>query len=478
MFERRIQMGEGECLTLLEMASNVALGIWDEAEVLVRLRDGQEQDLTVETTETGPAVSARVGCEVRVPASLPVKVREVRGNMSVTGLSTLDAEQVRGNLKLSHVKESSIAEVYGNLRADGLSALAVVGTVFGDAGLKAVDTVDLQNVRGNLLAKGIDHLRASRIGGNLQAKEIGGALDADRVGGNALLKGIAGAVTLDQVAGNLTARNLTAGAKAPKIGGNLVLNGEIGTGCTYHFHARGNATLRLPEGTGAHVNLSAGGKILSSAALADERRDGNTLSGTMGDGGAEIAVEARGNIMLGGGEPQVGAELGEEISRQIEESLSAIDLEAIGRQVSEEMEAAMSRLQVKLESVDWDRIGVQTQRAVERAMEQMRRNVDRMAETASRHQERLERKMEAEKRRLEKRERRHQRAEERRKRVEVDVKDWAASGAPQAEDAEDAYRPVESEPDLDDERLSILRMVEQGQITPEEAEMLLDALQE
>jgi hypothetical protein len=32
------------------------------------------------------------------------------------------------------------------------------------------------------------------------------------------------------------------------------------------------------------------------------------------------------------------------------------------------------------------------------------------------------------------------------------------------------------EPDLEEERLTILRMVEQGQVTPEEAEMLLDAL--
>jgi hypothetical protein len=36
--------------------------------------------------------------------------------------------------------------------------------------------------------------------------------------------------------------------------------------------------------------------------------------------------------------------------------------------------------------------------------------------------------------------------------------------------------PTEFEPDLDQERLSILRMVEQGQITPQDAEMLLDAL--
>ena len=35
----------------------------------------------------------------------------------------------------------------------------------------------------------------------------------------------------------------------------------------------------------------------------------------------------------------------------------------------------------------------------------------------------------------------------------------------------------EPEPDRDQERLTILRMVEQGQITPKEAEMLLEALE-
>jgi hypothetical protein len=41
---------------------------------------------------------------------------------------------------------------------------------------------------------------------------------------------------------------------------------------------------------------------------------------------------------------------------------------------------------------------------------------------------------------------------------------------------EGATEPIEPELDLGEERLSILRMVEQGQISPQEAEMLLDAL--
>jgi hypothetical protein len=475
MFENRIQVTEGQVLTLLAMAGNVTLATWDQPDVLLRLRDGEETDLQVELTEAGPAVSARVSCDVQVPASLPVKIREAKANLQVTGVSDLDAEQVRGNLKLSDVAGASIAEVYGNLKADQTLSLRVAGTVFGSAALKGLDVADLQNVRGNLRIRGTDHLRASRIGGNLQATEMG-ALNVDQVGGNAMLKGISRAVTLGQVAGNLAAKNLSGGAKVPKIGGNLALNGEIGAGCTYHFQVRGNATLRLPPEASAHVALSAKGKIRSSVTMADQVQDGNTLSGTLGDGGAEIAVEARGNVMLGGGSPEAsagtGSELGEEISRQIEASLQAIDLEAIGHQVSEEMDAALSRLQVKLESVDWERIGVQSQRTVERAMEQMRRNMDRMVEKAARHQEKMERKVAREQHRLERLERRRQGAVGREHEVQVDVGDPAA-GAVYRDDG-----AAEPGPDLDEERLSILRMVEQGQIAPEEAEMLLDALQQ
>jgi hypothetical protein len=469
MYEKRIEIGEGQQLTLSKMAGTVSVSGWDESDVLLRLRDGEERDLTVEDTAEGPSVSARRSCEVRVPAAVAVKVRQARANLVVKGVDDLAGEQVRGNLKLRDVKQAAIAEVHGHLRASSVPSLRQTGTTYGSATLKDVQAADLQNVRGSLTAKAVDQLRASRIGGTLTAKEIGGPVEAEQVGGNATLKGIEGAVTLEQVAGNLVAKNLAGGARVPKIGGNLVLKGELGQGRTYHFIARGNAWLRLEEGTSAHMTLSTSGTIHSSVALADEQREGNTLTGTMGDGGAEVVVEARGNIILGSGEPGIRIELGEEISRQVEEGLAAIDLEAIGAQASEELNAAMSRLQVKLESVDWDQIGTQAQQAIERAMEHMQRDMDRTVERAARHQERLQRRLEREALRHERAERRRQRAETRRQAVEVTADEWAP------DESEEDYEPG---PDLDEERLSILRMVERGQITPEEGEMLLDALQE
>ncbi|MGD8472599.1 MAG: hypothetical protein PVH95_00660 [Anaerolineae bacterium] len=473
MFEQRIQIQEGESLTLSKMLGNASLTAWDETDVLIRLATGAEADLQVEQADGGPSVSARVTAEVYMPAAVPARVGEAKGNLSATGISSLAAQQVRGGLKLSDVGEASLTEVYGGVKARGLKSLSVVGTIFGSASLRNVENVDLQNVRGSLVAKSVGRLRGSRIGGSLTAKDVEGSLNVDEVGGNATLKNVGAEVHLGQVAGNLTAKNLTGGAKVLTIGGNLVLGGEIGPARSYHFDARGNAILRLPEEANASLTLTAGGKFIISTELTGEVREGRTLSGIIGDGGAEIAVEARGNVILGdkeGTRIEVGAGAAEEFVRQIEEGLSAIDLDAIGRQVGAEMEEAMSRLQVKLEGVDWETVGARAQQATERAMEQLQRNMDRMAARAARQQERFERKMEREKLRAMRRaEKRHMREG-----GEVEV-EFAMADDP----AEEPYEEYEAEPgpDLDEERLSILRMLEQGQIAPEEAEMLLDALQ-
>ncbi len=469
MYEKLIQMGEGQTLVLVEMEGDVSLDGWDSADVRFRLRDGREEDLSVEETETGLTVSARLPCEIWLPSHVQVVVQQALVNLKVKGIASLNAEQVRSDLRLSEVGEAVVAEIFGSLKANAVESLRVVGTVYGETALKAVANADVNNVRGNLVAKASNKLHVTRVSGNLTVKDMGGALNADQVGANAVLKAVQGPVSLDKVAGNLVATSLTGGAKVPTIGGNLVLNGELGAGCTYHFSARGNAMMRLSDDASAHLTLSAKGKIMSSMDLVDVEREEGRLIGTLGEGEAEVVVEASGNVMLGGGGGRgITIDLGEDFAWQMEEAMRAIDLEGIGRRVNEEMDEAMSRLQVKLEGVDWERIGLQTQQAVERAMERMRENMDRVVEKAARHQERLERRAEKAARRLERIELRAQRAEQRRSAARVGVENWPSG---------DGTKVGAPEPDVDEERLSILRMVEQGQITPEEAEMLLDALQ-
>jgi len=481
MIEKQIPLAEGAQVTLLEMAGDLKVSGWDEAYVQVELDSDEEEDLLVGESPNGPELSARTSCEVWVPTGVPVTVRQAMGNMKVREVqAAFKAEQVSGDLRLNDMGEVVIDTVHGNLKAGGLSSLQVVDVVAGNASIRSMKHANLRVVHGNLRAKALDRLQVVLVAGELVVKDVEGPVNAEQVHGSAVLKDVGGMVVIDKVAGNLVGRDLLGGVKASEIGGNLVLNGDLGSGCTYQFRVGGNAVLKLADDANASVSLKAGGRVASSAALAGEERTGNTLSGTLGDGGTELAVEAGGNVVLGRGQVSwhedeeelceeaedelewCGAALGAEISRQVEDSLRAIDVEAIERKAREAIERAMVQMRVKLEAIDWQRVGYQAEAAMERSLGQMQRELDRLSEKTARQQEKMQR-------RAEQRERQAERLAERQRRQagRVHTVAWQA-GQPKP-----APAPA---PSFDEERLSILTMVEQGQISIQEAETLLDAL--
>jgi len=486
MIEKQIPLAEGAQVTLLEMAGDLKVSGWDEAYVQVELDGDEEKDLRVGESPSGVELSARTSCEVYVPAGAPVTIRQAMGNVKVKEVQAVfKTEQVHGDLRLSDMGEVVIDTAHGNLKAGDLSTLRVTDVVSGNATIKSMESADLRAVQGNLQAKALGRLQVGRVAGDLVAKDVEGPVSAEQADGNAMLKDIGGMVTIDKVGGNLVARDLLGGVRAGRVGGNLVLSGDLGSGCTYQFRAGGNAALKLADDANASVTLKAGGRVVSTAALAEEVRTENSLSGILGDGGSEVTVEAGGNVILGypgrvswhedeeglweeaeDERGPCGISLGDEISRQVEESLRAIDVEAISRKAGEEIERAMAQMRAKLESIDWARVGHHAEGAMERALGQMQRELDRMSEKAARQQEKMQRAAEQRQRQAERHAER-QAEQQRRPAARAHTVTWQA-GQP---------RPTPAPaPSFDEERLSILTMVEQGQITIQEAETLLDAL--
>jgi hypothetical protein len=189
----------------------------------------------------------------------------------------------------------------------------------------------------------------------------------------------------------------------------------------------------------------------------------------MGDGDAELILSAYGNVMLSSLPPdwdlgELEFELGEDYDG-ISETLS----EQIARQVEAQMEYIEQQLESQLDNLS-TRIGgiglsaEQAERIAQRAQEASDRARVRADERIQRAQEKMERKLEAARRRAEIKARAAERAaRDRRKRPEST--DWMAA----------SRTPVE--PVSDEERLMILQLLEQGKITPSEAEQLLAALE-
>ena len=282
-------------------------------------------------------------------------------------------------------------------------------------------------------------IRAVR--GNLKVEGMQGPAAIGDTYGNVDLRGV-GSVALEQVFGNLSARQVAGSLETERVQGNVHLGPPFSPGATYNLNASGNLTVRLPADASLRLALCAGGKVRSRVpGLALEEVDGETR-GVLGAGEASLEARAGGNISL---QP-----LGP--GRVMPESAEfdfAADLEEMGAQIEAQVAGALAEMEVRLAEslgrIDSEKI----RRQMEQAAEKTRRKAEQAAGRARQTAER-----EAEKARLraERAERRWQRASGRRPRPK-------------------------REPATDEERMQVLRLVEEGKVTPEQAADLLAALE-
>jgi hypothetical protein len=319
----------------------------------------------------------------------------------------------------------TIGAVMGNLKVEGVKGQINVETVYGNATLRAVGPTVLGQTFGGL--------RVRRATGDLQAQVTRG---------DARIRHLAGSLSMERVDGNLTVDGLEGELNAGEVQGNVRLGALFSPGQTHRVKASGNVAVYVPVDAGLSLSIQADGNVRSSlpGLILEETDDG--LQGVLGDGEASLEARAKGNVSLRlmSSEEDVG-----EIPLDF-----VADLEGIGGQIEARISEAMAQMEVRLEEslgrIDSEQIRLDMERVKEQAMR-------RTEEAAKRTRRVAEREAERARMRAERAERRWRRASGRKER-----------------------RP-RREPATDEERMRVLRMVEEGKLTPEQAAELLAALE-
>jgi hypothetical protein len=316
--------------------------------------------------------------------------------------------------------------VRGNLRVESVEAPVTIRTIHGNVILRAVGPTALEQTFGNL--------RVHQMRGDLQAQVTRG---------NAQVRQVEGSLSMNQVDGNLMADGIEDGLAVEQVRGNVRLRAPFSSGHNYRLSANGNLVAYVPADASLRLVLRARGGVRSSIpGLTLEEEDGE-MRGALGAAEASLEAQVGGNISLrswGAGEvPQV-------------EGMSfdyMADLEGLGAQIEAHIAAAMAEMEGRLDEslgrIDGEQIRLQMERAKEQALRTAGRAAERARQEAEREAERA-------RLRAERAERRWQRASGRRSRPK-------------------------REPIADEERMRVLRMVEEGKITPEQAADLLTALE-
>jgi hypothetical protein len=297
---------------------------------------------------------------------------------------TLDDRQ---HLRVERVRRDLRVELHDQdeVRLRSGSKATEVADLDGVIVIKSPDSLHLQippdcilevgQVGGDLSFKGLERdCHISQIGGNARFENCAGLL-VDRIGGDSLARFIRGGVSFKAVGGDVVFEGVTGQVKISGAGGDVILgqvDGEI------QVAVGGEATISQKAGLKGPVDLSAGGDVYcrlpASASIAADLTAGGELkiTGTnapkvewgqasfeVAGGDYKLSIEAGGDLWLAFGESAQAALQPEDIGATIAAK--------VGEKIAE-MEAALTAMGAELDGVSSELISSRVQKIVNRAV--------------------------------------------------------------------------------------------------------------
>jgi len=347
------------------------------------------------------------------------------------------------------------------------AAKVQIQTAYGAARVRQLtESLLIEDVHGQLEVRETGGIQVERTYGSLRARQIDGDLVAEHINGNVYGRSILGKCILGEVNGNVEIRDVIADVQI-NANGNVKLELRSLGGESYALDVDGNLHLRLPANADAQVTFHSDSDMIRIK-LPDTSRtvQESTYELTLGSGGRQIALRAGGAIYFSASDEWETEEEGEEFT-QLPDDFGDQIAEMIESQLEEQMEMMNRQLNEQFDRLS-NSIGKKglSDEEMETIMEQARMKSERAnlraQEAMRRAQEKMVRKMEAAQRRKSMRTREASRRGQTGRSWSINI-------------------PTPPTPPVDpvseEERLMILRMLEQKKITLEEADELLSALE-
>lgn len=329
-----------------------------------------------------------------------------------------------------------VESLAGDASLQALNGAVELGPVAGDVSMHDLGPVTLAGISGDISLRSVSSLRAATIGGDFTLRSCAGDCIIESVGVDASIRDVAGAVEIKSIGSDLYLRKVD-GPINVNAGSDIVLFLEPHSGLEYHANAGDDLLLRLPPEVSAVLHLTGGSPDSIRVDFPDVVLDDECGSCdiTLGAGDADIHLVAGDDLV---------------VTSQADQWDSAADF-GVGMK----------------DSGSWDFPPIPplppdfSERINRRVREAMERSQSRV-EAASRRAEAAMRRAEAKARAAEVRARRGA--------AHMTIGHWNWDLTPRGTVAA-------GEEVSDEERLTILRMLQEKKISLEEAEKLLAALE-
>jgi hypothetical protein len=353
------------------------------------------------------------------------------------------------------------------------AAIVQVTAVQGDAVIKALEgDLTITVINGDLELRNVGTTTIGKVNGDLEAKNVEGDLNIDSIQGDISVRGVQGdfAVT-SRVAGNLNLSDVGGDAIA-SADGNIKLRLDPTPRHRYEFTCQGNLFCRLSAEASAELSVPKASQVMVELpGIHGSAPVQAPYALTLAEGDAQITLSASGNVVLDTFTPDWDMEdfdinidsevngMADAFSQQITQQV-----ESQVRMIEDQLNTQLSSLTMRLNAAKISE--EQARRIEERAREASERAAARAQDRIRHAQERMEHKLAAAQRKIEFKAQAHERASRH------GHQNWSFTIPTPPTPATPPGEPVS-----EDERLMILRMLEQKKISMDQAEELLSALE-
>ena len=420
MSEQRFELGKAPHIIISAVHRDLVVKGWGE--MVVSLEGDQ---VSAEESEKGLVVTSVRDLMVMVPHGASVSVLQCHRDVVIKGI---EGELVIGEVQRDMVVRSAgqveIGHVHHDLVVRSANGAVQIAQVNGDLNLRDVGDVSLGVVHGDVSGRDVD--------GSFIVKEIMGDLTLRGVTGNVNLGVVHRDVTLKSVDGLI---NLAQGMS------DVRLFGPVADG-KHQLHCQRDMVLRWPVNLPLTITATAP-SVKDRLGLEDVVEENETVSGRIGEGGPHISLSAERAIVL---KPM---DMVDEkwVKFAFDDGDFDVDINGLGEKISTEVNRRMDDVRKRMSQMSAEmeaRMGTEFAGRFEAQAQQWAEKAERMAEKAL------------------------QQAEKALKQTRQ--KAAAAPSAPTPAPGKATVSP--------EEKLKILKMLEKGVITVEEANNLLSALEQ
>ncbi|MEM9773411.1 MAG: hypothetical protein AAF902_02440 [Chloroflexota bacterium] len=253
----------------------------------------------------------------RVSSNPELEVRQSMGGLVVRGSSSpeisvsndgrLDAWETKDGLSISSVRNLKAYTPFGSSlvagQVSGKVSVEEIGTVQIDQAMgsakfsKIKNTVSIGGVSGDVEIKESGAVMAQAIQGDCSLRKVFGEVRIGTVGDDFSARECSGKVEISEVRGDAYVNKMMGVVKLDSVRGDAILQGPLPAE-KHHIIANGDVIIYWPSNRNVQFLISHRGRLVNDMRLPNETKVPGEFQATIGDDSCRIIIESQGIVYL------------------------------------------------------------------------------------------------------------------------------------------------------------------------------------